>query len=225
MASRAALILAAAAKRSDAHIESLPATRTAKFIQNCRNVTTICMAMLSLRPPREPTSQAVAEEGGLQFPTFPKKQTIDNVYSSLLNIWREAYNELLHPGTLKSKLDPGDVSFVSSELAALDEGTRYRIQMLVVLLREMTNRNNDMAKLIREQIPLDEKGRPLQLPGPTLAADLRSELASWIGRLDNGTSELDFDEIGARVSRRSRPGNVIFSARLIDALRVIAKFD
>lgn len=68
-----------------------------------------------------------------------------------------------------------------SDLASLDEGTRHRIQLLVALFREATNRNNDLQKIIRRNVTLDENGQP-KLIASTLASDLetKSEVARWL---------------------------------------------
>lgn len=228
MASRPSLIIAAASSRTRLHIEPLEG-KGPKFHANCRNIAALCEKLLSLRPPRNPTSFAVAEEGGIQFQDFPGKSRLDNAYSALLNIWREAYLELIDPGTLVSKLDPEEVGFKASELATLDAGTRKRVELLVAAFRETVKRCNGLARLIRERMPYEDPGAvggegPPRLTAPkVLPPDLEAELRSWIGRLNNGSPELDLDELGVRVSRRSRPGNVVMSRRLVDAFRALLK--
>jgi len=125
-------------------------------------------------------------------------------------------------GVVKSNLDPANLTFAKSDLLTLDEGTRHRVHMLVALYREATNRNNDLQRIIRTSIPLDENGTP-QLPSLKAPLDPqpKTELARWLGRLENGSSEFELDELGVKVSRRSRPGTLIFSRSVIDALKVL----
>jgi len=216
------MILNAAKARSQTFLESLPPTRTEKFRRNCINIETICVQLLSLRPPREPTSKVVSEEGGIRFARFPRKQTLDNTYASYVSIWREAYDEICNLGVVRSNLDPANLTFTKSDLLVLDEGTRHRVHLLAVLYREAVNRNNALQRLIRTSIPLDEYGKPM-VPTREIYFDpqLKVELARWVGRLENGSSEFDLDEVGLKVSRRSRPGTLILSRSVIDALKVL----
>jgi hypothetical protein len=94
--------------------------------------------------------------------------------------------------------------------------------LLVALFREATTRNNDLQKLIRNSVSLDENGQPKLLPSTVpIDADAKAELSTWLGRLENGTSQLDLDELGVRVSRRSRPGTLIISSKVINALKAM----
>lgn len=106
MSSRISLILDAARKRSETFLEMLPPERTEGYRRNCLNIGMTCHQLLSLRPPRAPTSNVVSEEGGVKFARFPRKQTLDNSYASYLAIWREAYDEICNIAALKSNLDP-----------------------------------------------------------------------------------------------------------------------
>lgn len=229
MASRSSLLVEAARRRTLDHVEALPAERSLKFRANCRNVAAVCENLFSLRPVRNPTSPAVAEEGGLRFQGFPSKQSLDNRYSAVLAIWREAYAELLDAGPRESKLDPDNVGFVPSELASLDAGTRKRVELLLAMFRETVTRCNNLTRYIGENIPFeggDGPGAPARLPpARAFPADVSAELRSWIGRLDNGSSEFNSDELGVRVSRRCRPGTIVMSRRLLDALRDMAGAD
>jgi hypothetical protein len=164
----------------------------------------------------------VSEEGGVKFVRFPRKQTLDNAYASYLAIWREAYDEICNLAAVKSNLDPANLSFTRSDLLTLDEGTRHRVQLLVALFREATNRNNDLQKLIRSSAPLDENGQPKLLSSMvSIDHDAKAELSTWLGRLENGTSQLELDELGVRISRRSRPGTLVLSIKVIDALKAV----
>ena len=187
----------------------------------------VCEKLLSLRPPREPTSPTVAEEGAIHFEAFVSKQSLDNRYSALLAIWREAYAEICDAGTLVSKLDPASAGFTPSELSTLDAGTRRRVELLLAMFRETVNRCNGLTKLIADSVPFRagsaEDGTQAKLPGrKVFPMDLALELRTWIGRLDNGEAELELDDLGVRISRRCRPGDVVLSRRLIDALREIS---
>lgn len=194
MASRHSLIVVAASSRRQKHLETLEG-RSLKLETNCRNIAALCEKILSLRPPRSSSSAAVAEEGGIRFRDFPSKSRLDNAYSALLKIWREAYLESTDPGTLGSKPDPEAVGFKASERATLDAGTRKRVELLVAAFRETVKRCNGLARLIRERMPYEDPAvggdRPPRLVAPkVLSPDLEAELRSWIGRLGNGASEL-----------------------------------
>jgi len=219
MASRHSIILDAGKKRSDAFIEALKPDRT-KYRRNCLNIGSICRELLALRPPREPTSPTVSEEGGIKFANFPRKQTLDNAYAPYLAIWREAYDEICDLGATKTNLDPDNLRFARSDLASLDEGTRHRIQLLVALFREATNRNNDLQKIIQRSMVLDESGQPkLAVSTPSIDPETKSEVTLWLGQLQNGTSPLDLDELGVRISNRARPGKLVIPRAVIDALQ------
>jgi len=218
MASRISAILDAAAKRSGLFIDSLGPDRT-KYRRNCVNIGATCKQLLALRPPREPTSRTVSEEGSIKFSGFPKRQTLDNAYASYLAIWREAFDELCDIGATKTNLDPENINFTRSDLASLDEGTRHRIQLLVALFREATNRNNDLQKVIHRNVTLDERGQPkLVAHAPAVDPEIKSEVTLWLGQLQNGTSPLDLEDLGVRLSRRARPGMLIIPRAVIDAL-------
>ncbi|MDX8506131.1 hypothetical protein [Mesorhizobium captivum] len=224
MTSRTSLILEAAKKRSETFLDAVGAERTEKFRRNCQNIGSICFQLLSLRQPREPTSIVVAEEGGIKFSRFPRKQTLDNTYAACLAIWREAYDEICNIAAVKSNLDPENLTFTRSELAPLDEGTRNRIDLLLVLFRESTKRNNNLQKLIYNDRPLDENGQPKLLAAPSLSEDAKEELSAWLGRLQNGTALLELDELGVRVTHKSRPGTLVITTKVIDALKVLVAY-
>lgn len=129
--------------------------------------------------------------------------------------------EAISRAKAKSRTPLSQASALRSELQALDEGTRTRVELLVVMFREAVQRSNNLSHYIRQNIPFsDGQMNPAEAKS-ALAKDLVAELQHWIACLDNGTSEFDLDDLGVRVSRRSRPGNIVLSKRVLDALRGI----
>lgn len=225
MVLRADTILQAASARAARYLEDLPARRGPKYRQNCQHISAICSSMLSLRPPRAPTCAAISEEGSIKFLRFPSEQTLHNSYRELVEIWREAYRELNNMGAVRSRLGVTEVNFIRSELAPLDTTTRDNVILLQVLYKEACRRENDLRQFISENIPYRDPGaetimRSGDLP---LAPDLRAELAAWLARLDSGSSGFDVDDLGVRITRRIKPGDLILSRRMVDALKAIAQ--
>lgn len=226
MATRSSSIVAAATARSQSYVDSLPLARR-KFGSNCRSISLVCVQLLSLRPPRAPTSSTVSEEGRIHHADFPRKQTLDNTYGEILGIWRQAYAEIMDSGVQRSRLGMTSIEFAPSDLASLDAGTRANVQVLQALLREAQARNNRLSQFIRERVPYDdgeagnEPARALSSQTTLFPPDIRTELIQLIGRLDNGSSQFQLDDAGVKVTRRSPVGTTIMSRLLFDALRAL----
>ena len=218
--SRAALIVEAAAARAESFNSAVSPGRSTKFYRNCINIGQVCQDLLQLRPPREPTSSVVSEEGCIRFARFPKRQTLDNAYAAYLSIWREAFNEICNISVRSSKNDLVNLDIRKSDLSLLDEGTSYNVQFLIRVFKELSNRNMHLSKLIYDQGTLDADGN-IQARQDAAKLDplLKQDLVDWLRRMENGTGPMDLDDTGAKAAIRTRPGTLIMPVRIFNGFK------
>lgn len=205
--SRTANIISAAERKASEIIEGMSA---GKVKRTAESVNGICASLVKRRTPLSPSAPLVAEEGQSRNPEFPSSQTIYNRYSKILRVWREAYYDVLNIN-VEAPMTSNDLEKVDTSL--MDSSTAAIVNQLLVIVREVTQRNNVLKQIIE---------RLSATAGSDLAAlgdyeEVLVLLGRWIRELaDNPAFQLD--EFGLKVSRRTPPNTRIIDAELLERL-------
>ncbi|MBA4785212.1 MAG: hypothetical protein H2046_05535 [Rhizobiales bacterium] len=204
--SRTGNIIASAERRTSEIIESIP---DGKMKRTAESVDAICAMLVKRRTPLLPSAPLVAEEGRNRNPDFPAHQTIYNRYSEILKVWREAYYDVLN---IDAEVPASGALLEKIDTSLMDSSTAAIVNQLVVIVREVTQRNNVLKQIIDRLTATSGNHPALGDQEEVLIL-----LGRWIRALaDNPVFQLD--EFGLKVSRRTVPNTRIIDADLLERL-------
>ena len=221
MSKKADAIVAAALEKSGALMEAIPQNRRAHRT-NAERIIAVCKDLVCARPMQEPRTPLVTETGRIRFGKFPAEQSLLNRHGALLRVWREAYHSIIDVSAPKPPSKGSMLAIADEDLAALDHGTRSRVTLMMAVLREQKVENDRLKKLLHDHVPAPgyQGNAPAQAvlpPGARLA------ISGWLAEVEAGIGGMEIDDLGVRLTRRTRPNQLIVPAELIDALRAICK--
>jgi hypothetical protein len=112
------------------------------------------------------------------------------------------------------------MSISAADLAPLDHGTRGRITLIMAVLREHKVENDRLKRLVRDHVPA--LGGPNTAPvNALLPAESQRKIKLWLTFLTDGSAGLEVNGSGVQITRRSRPGQVIVTPEVLQALQEI----
>ena len=194
--------------RSESLKETLSSASKKKRNNYC-NIISVCEHLLTTRPISEPTAEQVAGLGATLFPYFPAKQTLNNQYSSLLNIWRCAYADILRLKPRRAtlaKLAIPDQQFFEREIGVL----RAEIKLLETDLAR--------ARAILANQTANVQDQPVEKAAAAVAIQLVRNWLRDIKEMRALLSPLEFTPAGLKISSRARPGMVIMKPELVQVI-------
>ncbi|OWV64611.1 hypothetical protein ATY75_32195 [Rhizobium sp. N122] len=204
--SRIKAIIRAAEIETEDFIAAIPAKNRINQANN-KAIANVCKMMLLRKKPIYPSAESVAEEGRVQFPKFPDKQSLYNRYSKMLGIWRRAFE-----GMVDIRADPAGTSiedFERLDLTGLDAGTRASIQEMKSLIQRLFNLNKNLKELIGNSVSL-QPHNDIAVP------ELVEMLGRWLSFVRS--SRFLLDDIGLRVSRDTIARTTIMDRHTFDRI-------
>lgn len=177
---------------------------------NTEGINAICKALVARPTPLMPTAPIVAEEGRKHNPHFPVEQTIYNGYSQILRIWKRAYHDIMN---IDAQSILGDADVADIDTTTLDVSTANIVDRLKEIIREVTQRNNILKKIIDDIVPVPASD--IQITPDVEAVVTR--LARWLRELSSNPA-FQLDEIGLKVCRRTPLNTRIIDAELLEEL-------
>lgn len=199
------------ARQASENLKATLGANSRKRAVNYTNITSICEHLLVAKPVVEPTADTVSTMGCRHYPYFPARQTLNNDYSSLLNIWRNAYVEIL-------RLKPRRAS--ASQLQVTNQADFDR--EIGVLKADIKLLTADLARaraVIASQSILpkaEEKCSPSEaLATLKILRDWLRDIREQRGAL----TPLELAPAGLKVSSRARPGMVVMKPEVVDLLK------
>jgi hypothetical protein len=205
--SRKGKVIALANSRSARLIDACDGEKTAENLEAIRG---ICSGLVQRPTPEAPTAKNVASQGKATRPSFPSSQTIYNAYASMLKIWRRAYEDIRNIDA-PDPVPTEDLDKI--DLHQFDVSKRALVQDLIMMIRELTRRNNALKRLISESVPTPADDLPHS------ADEVIRDLSVWLNMMASGA--FDLDDIGLKVSQRTPIRTLVMSLRLFNALRTL----
>jgi len=199
-------------ERARAQSESLKGAlgpEAKKRRENYSNIAAICEHLLVAKPIVEPTAENVADMGATLFPYFPAKQTLNNDYRSLLNVWRIAYADIL-------RLKPR-ITTASRRIPHVDDYER-EIGILRAEIKVLGTELSRARAIVANQVPLPTDSAADERPKESLALKLVFEWLREIKEARSVLSPVEFTPSGLKVSSRARPGMVIMKPELVEII-------
>lgn len=193
--------------------ENLKATldpKARKRALNYTNIALTCEHLLVAKPIVEPTAETVSVIGSRLYPHFPAKQTLNNDYSSLLNIWRNAYAEIL-------RLKPRRASALPMQVTSQDEYDRE----IGVLKAEIKLLAADLARaraIIASQKTVPADANTSSLSELLVTFKILGEWLRDIREQRSVLSPLELTPAGLKISSRARPGMVVMKPEVVDLI-------
>lgn len=213
-------IVADAQEKSAALISALPVGRI-KHRKNAERVVAVCGDLVSAKPVREPRTPLVTELGQSRYGDFPSEQSLLNRYAAILRVWREAFRQVVDISAPTPAKGANAWAIAQEDLAPLDHGTKSRIQLLLAVLRETKGENDRLKQLVRGSVPAPgDTSLTSQAADVTRARAIR-DVGRWLVSLQNGAGPLEVNAVGVRISRRAMPGQIVISAEVLEALRLL----
>jgi hypothetical protein len=210
MTSRKGAIIAIANQKSQALFDKHKNQH--RYLKQLERIRSVCQELLEKRPPVNPTHEQIAEVGGNRVPGFPAKQNISNHYAEMARIWSKAYEDILNMDTPL----PKDVEAVQKiDPNNFEPGSRAVIADLKHWVGSLTMKLNGLKQIISEFVPTPAHDLP------DSAESAMCLLGEWIRQIESGP--FDIDDVGVRVSSRSRLGTVVISTKTFNALRTLAE--
>jgi hypothetical protein len=198
------------ARQASENLKATLGPNARKRALNYTNISLTCEHLLIAKPVVEPTAETVSIMGSRLYPYFPAKQTLNNEYSSLLNIWRNAYAEIL-------RLKPRRASALPLQVTSQDDYDRE----LGVLKAEIKLLAADLARaraVIASQntMPVaDNRSSPSE---PLVTLKILGEWLRDIREQRSVLSPLELTPAGLKISSRARPGMVAMKPEVVDLI-------
>lgn len=198
------------ARRASDDLKSTLGPRARKRACNYGNISSTCEHLINAKPIVEPTAETVAAVGSSLFPYFPSKQTLHNDYSSLLNIWRNAHNEIL-------KIKPRRGSATALRVTSQDEFERE----IGVLRAEIKFLTADLARARSIIASQQTRSTGNSDASPDERFVTLKLLCDWVHEIREYRSllaPLELTPAGLKISSRARPGMVVMKPELVDLI-------
>ena len=214
MTTRNTQILRWAEQESSAIIDAIPPQYTTRR-HTADNISRVCKALITRRPPLAPTAQEVSEAGQSKpflIRNFPATQTIYNHYRAILAIWRKAYDDIIDLQHEPS--EPVD-ALLEWQPSDVDSGTLFNIGRMQRLIRELRNKNNKLLQLITDNVSLDLDR------AENSSHNVIEQLAEWLQEIESDGFVLK--EFGLAVSPRTGPGCIVMGISLWKGLQRMVK--
>lgn len=206
MTSRIGGIVQDAQLKSSALIDRIPVGSKRRSAATAINA--ICSQLVKRRTPICPTAKLVSEEGHKSDQLFPQPQTIHNSYSEILNVWKDAYRQVMNinidqpvRSDLISKIDTSQMDIATGNI----------VEHLKAVIADLNNRCNTLKQIVEAGIPVDvgqAKGTPSDA--------VFKQVKEWLNGVGDGYFVLD--EIGIRTTRKTPIGAKLMDRRLYDQL-------